>query len=205
MTVKLKEPPMASPTEDPGQFADDVIFDAIAAFNRRETKTSDSAALLSIAASLRQLCLQNAAALDGQDQTIAMSAKALELTERIATSAVPITAELVAGGCCSAQHAVEADNMLEDAFGIIANADNAIRSGGRLKNEWERAAARFMNHYNAKVVRGYGGSAEQQLIQLRAELEESIARDEIARLKAADDQHADLDAFAAEVDERSAD
>jgi hypothetical protein len=211
---------MAGITEDPGQFADDVIYDAIAAFNRRETKTSDSAALLSIAASLRQMCLQNAAALDGRDQIIALSAKGLEYLERAATPAVPITGELVAGGCYCREYAVPADDLLENAFGLICNVDegaNVPRDFPNQTVEWFESAKKFVSGYNALIAYRYSGShlpfntwtakkrAELDAIEKRAELEEAIARDEIARLKAADDQHADLDAFAAEVDERSAD
>lgn len=106
----------------------------------------------------------------------------------------PVTlppAELVVGGCCSAAHAIEADDLLELGFGLVCNADHSISSGGRVRAEWDEAARRFIDAYNAMLSRRFGGSLEHQLSEARAEL---------AALKATYG-HSVL----AEMDERSAD
>lgn len=170
---------MTDQTDRPAIDIEKVAWNALsiaqAAAERGEQKLAETESLLSIAASLRQVCLQNDAALDCHDQHIALNAKSLELTERlvaIAESSRPLEmpAELVADGCCCRQEANSADDMLEYAFGLICNADNSISSGGHLKDEWEQASKRFITGYNERMSHRFGGSLEQQLIRLRADL-----------------------------------
>lgn len=93
---------------------------AAAAAERGEQKAAEMSALVSIAASLRQ----------------------------IADRRTP--------GSGAFDPAEADDLLLEEAFGIICNANNSIGSGGQLHAEWNEAARRFIDGYNKRVSALHG-------------------------------------------------
>lgn len=131
---------------DPVQIAGWRLSVAHGAAERGQQKLAETSSLLSIAASLRQIA--------GLLDRTPLAPETLTLLPE---------PELVAGGCCCRQRENDADDLLEDAFGLVCNADNSITSGGHLKDDWERAALRFINGYNARLSSRYGTvSAEEE-------------------------------------------
>jgi hypothetical protein len=141
---------------DPRQIAGHSLSVAHGAAGRGQQKIAEVNAALSIAASLAWIG---------------------DILETRPTAPETLTVlpevERVAGGCCCHEQDCQppADDLLEFGFGIICNADHAITSGGRVKAEWDQAARKFIDAYNARVTAEFGGSIQDQLIQARAELE----------------------------------
>lgn len=145
---------------DTSKIAADQLRTAMSAERNDLHEEAGQHALVSIAASLRQLVelqiLQNHY-LAGLAHPPVMMA--------------PIPVELVADGGCCRQEANDADDLLEAGFGLICNADNSISSGGRLKAEWKASARRFNDRYIAMMSHRYGTGA----VSWAADLDERSA------------------------------
>ena len=172
---------------DPRQIADHQLMEAQRAVIDWQPEVSETRALLSIAASLREIAALMQAPPPPSEHEL-----------RGALGLNPLGgAALDAPDCCG-RHAVAADDLLEMGYGLVCNADNSISSGLVLAEEWRVSARRFIAGYNELVATRHGGSLQQQMIRARAQLDDMIARDEVTRLATAD-------ALADELAERSAD